>query len=313
MNRRLMLKQRRCGTVSWCVIASWILLAALMLGGGIACSRGDGDAIAVEIRDGGIRAGDLLTALESRAGGGRDTSTEDRREILNEELERMVEEYLIAQRANALGVEIDDSELEEWLRTLHGSDFDESTEYRAEIRRELAGRRAAAIDLADQIHVNEDAVLRHFEENRESYGRPARIQIRHIVVQDEATAKRLLDELENGADFATLAEQNSLAPEATEGGLLPPFAKGELPEVFDVAFDLKLDEVSSVTASAYGYHLFLLVARFSPQVPELGKVRDSIVAKLENERFAELKRQWLRDLRRDANIRVNERVLQGLL
>ena len=83
MNRLLMLKQRRCGTVSWCVIASWILLAALMLGGGMACSRGDDDAIAVEIRDGGIRAGDLLTALESRAGSGRDTSAEDRREILN--------------------------------------------------------------------------------------------------------------------------------------------------------------------------------------------------------------------------------------
>ena len=309
--RRVILKQRRCGAVSWFVIAIWTLLAAALLGAGAACSSGDAEAIAVEISNGGIRAGDLLGALERRASGTKDDG--ERREILNEELERLVEEYLVAQRADALGVEIDDTEIDEWVRTLHGPEFENSERYREEIRRELAGRRAAVIDLADQIHINEDAVLRHFEEHRETYGRPARIQIRHIVVQDEASAKRLLDELENGADFASLAEQNSLAPEASDGGLLPPFAKGELPEIFDSAFDLKLDEVSGVLTSAYGYHLFLLVARFAPQVPELGNVRDSIVAKLENERLAELKRQWLRDLRRDADIRVNERVLQGLL
>lgn len=309
-----LLKQRRCGAVSWFVIGSWTLLSALILGGGLACSGGDADALAVEISGGGIRAGQLLNALESRSGRGTDVQDDpERREILNEELERLIEEYLVTERASELGVEIGEAEVEEWMHTLHGPEFEEPDHYRAKIRTELAGRRAAAIDLAEQVHINEDDVLRHFEENRESYGRPARIQIRHIVLQDEAGARRILDELEGGAEFSTLAERHSLAPEATDGGLLPPFAKGELPEVFDVAFDLKLDEVSGATQSAYGYHLFLLVARFAPEVPELGKVRDSIVAELENEKFSELRRQWMRNLRRDAEIRVNERVLQRLL
>ena len=310
---KALLKQRRCGAVSWFVIGTWILWTALALSlgfGGLACSGADSNALAVEISSGGIRAGDLLGALESRASSG---SEPERREILNEELERLVEEYLVAERANELGIVIPESEVQEWLLTLHGPEFENSSDYRDRIRRELAGRRAAAIDLADQIHINEDAVLRHFEDNREDFARPSRIQIRHIVVQDEAGARRILDELEAGTEFATLAERNSLAPEATDGGLLPPFAKGELPEVFDAAFELKLDEVSDVVQSSYGYHVFLLVARFAPEVPELGKVRDSIVAKLENERFTDLKRQWLRDLRRGADIRVNERLLQGLL
>ena len=310
------LKQRRCGAVSWFVIGSWIFLTVLALGGGLACSGADADALAVEISGGGIRAGQLMSALENRTGTGAGAAIDnepERREVLNEELERLIEQYLVTQRATTLGIEIGDSEVDEWMRTLHGPDFEEPENYRSKIRIELAGRRAAAIDLADQVHVNEDDVLRHFEENRESYGRPARIQIRHIVVEEEAIARQILDELEEGTEFATLAERHSLAPEATDGGLLPPFAKGELPEVFDVAFDLKLDEVSSATQSAYGYHLFLLVARFAPEVPELGKVRDSIVVELENEKFSELRRQWMRDLRRDADIRVNERVLQGLL
>ena len=132
------------------------------------------------------------------------------------------------------------------------------------------------------------------------------------MVQDEAEAHRLRDELEGGANFSALAQASSAAPEASAGGLLPPFAKGELPDVFDRAFELDLDEISAVLDSPYGFHIFLLVARFPPQVPELGDVHEKIKAELQTRRLAELKRGWLRDLRRVAEIRVDERLLEQL-
>ena len=123
---------------------------------------------------------------------------------------------------------------------------------------------------------------------------------------------RLLEELREGTDFASLAAQHSLAPEASEGGLLPPFSHGEMPEVFERAFELKPGKLSDVVESPYGFHIFLLNARFPAREAELEEVRDEIRADLEQERLAELKLEWLRSLLLSSEIRINEQLLETL-
>ncbi len=46
------------------------------------------------------------------------------------------------------------------------------------------------------------------------------ICIRHILVDTESAAERVLDELADGADFATLAVERSIDPSAADGGAL---------------------------------------------------------------------------------------------
>jgi len=275
-----------------------------------ACGGDAADSFVVQIDDSGVRMADLSAALDTRVEIEGDAKRDD---ILDEELDRMVAEQVTWNRARALGVAVSDDELDSRLRDVHGPDFaTNDPPYREMVRREMAGERAAILDLADRLQVPEEAIASYFEEHREQYQRPARIQLRQIVVQDEARARSLKKELDGGADFAALAQAHSAAPEGSQGGLLAPFAKGELPEVFDRAFDLDLDEVSGVLESPYGFHMFLLVARFPPHVPELGDVHEQIEAELRTRRLAELKRSWLRDLRREASIKVNERVLEKL-
>ena len=282
------------------------MLAVLVSG----CDVGGGDSFVVHIDEGGVRLADLRDLLDVRV---EEEGEERRDDILNEELDRLVEEELALLRADQLGIEISDEEVSAWLQQLHGPGYaSDDPAFQEAVRRQIAAERAALIDLASSVHVPEDAVITHFEENLDGYQRAARIQLRQIVVQDELRARQLLDELRAGADFSTLAKANSQAPEAADGGLLPAFARGEMPEVFDRAFDLELDEISEIQESAYGYHIFLLVARFQPQIAELADVRAEIFGELQARRFAELKRGWLRDLRRSADIRVNERVLETL-
>ena len=109
-----------------------------------------------------------------------------------------------------------------------------------------------------------------------------------------------------------LAQQYSLAPDGSDGGLLPPFSKGEMPDVFDHAFALEIDEISDTVESPFGYHVFQLVGRFPPQEPELEDVRSRISANLQTERLSELRRGWLRDLRKRSRIQVNVRLLETL-
>ena len=102
-------------------------------------------------------------------------------------------------------------------------------------------------------------------------------------------------------------------PEAGEGGLLPAFARGEMPEVFDEAFKLRPGGLSRVLESPYGFHLLRSETRIPAHDPELTEVRDAVRMELQQKRLAELRRGWLRGLRRNANIRVNERLLETLL
>jgi len=62
--------------------------------------------------------------------------------------------------------------------------------------------------------------------------------------------------------------------------------------------------------SPHGYHIFLLIERLPPQAPELGELRDTLLAQLVQERMGEFRPQWLRELRREAEIQVNERLLE---
>ncbi len=283
-----------------------LLAAALWLG----CQGASSDAFVVEIEDGGVRLAELQSALEARLA---DEDPAHRGEILDEELDRLVNQKLAMRRSRSLGIEIEDSELEAWLRRLHGPEYKTRDEaYRESVRQQLEADRAAIIDLAEQVEVPHDAVVEHFEAHREEYRMPARIQIRQIVVQDPPRAQALIDQLRGGADFSELAKAHSLAPDGSEGGLLPPFAKGEMPDVFDHAFALEVDEISDTVESPFGYHVFQLVGRFPPQEPELEDVRSRIAADLQTERLSELRRGWLRNLRKRSRIQVNERLVETL-
>ncbi len=82
------------------------------------------------------------------------------------------------------------------------------------------------------------------------------VHARHILVADEATAKKIIAELKKGGDFAALSKQYSKDPGAAQqGGDLGFFKTTDMvPEFADAAFALKDKEVSA-DAGAYPVRL----------------------------------------------------------
>ncbi len=236
-----------------------------------------------------------------------------REDALGQELNRLVSEQIVLNRAAELGIEIRPGEAETRLVRIHGSDFaDSDPAYLEEVRRQMVLDRTALVDLGERLRVPEEALLTRYEESPERYALPERVSIRQIVVPERERAERLLERLEDGGIFASLAGEHSQAPEAGEGGLLPPFARGELPEAFDRAFELSPGQISQVVESPYGFHIFKLEQRFPAAQPGFEELREQIRVELEQERLEELRREWLRGLRRRADISVNERLLEEL-
>ncbi len=277
---------------------------------GFACGPISGTAQVAEVDGRPILLDELRRMVEWRHEADPEALAAD---VLTEELDRLVNQRVARNRAEVLGIEVSDSEVDARIRLVHGDEFDFSDpSYREDVRQTMLIDRAAISELAPGLRIPESALADYFEAHKAEYEQPQRVLIRQIVVEDRERAEKLLTELKAGAEFEQLAEQNSQAPEAAQGGLIPPFGEGSLPEVFDRAFELAPGELSEVIESLHGYHIFFLIEKYPPQKPELADIRDELMTKLAQEQLANLRPQWLRDLRRSAEIRVNERLLETL-
>jgi len=284
------------------------LAAAALL---VACgSRSRDDGWAADVDGQKIPAQELRRLVDERVEDNPDLKRED---VAGEILQRLVSDQVVLNYAKKRGIDVTPAEVEARLHEIHGEDWkDPDRDYREAVRREMVVERTALADLGQRARVPDSALRAYYEEHRAEYSTPARVQIRQIVVTERPKAEELRQQAESGGDFAELARANSIAPEAKDGGQLPPFAKGELPEAFDRAFDTEPGKISPVIESPYGFHLFLVEARLPPHETSFDEAREKIAILLNERALDDMKRDWVRELRKKAEIKVNDRVLESL-
>jgi parvulin-like peptidyl-prolyl isomerase len=139
------------------------------------------------------------------------------------------------------------------------------------------------------VEVAEPEIVEYFEAHKADFALPERVVVRQIVLVDDRSAAKIKNQATKD-NFSDLARANSITPEAEKGGLLGPFARGELPRVFDVAFDLPVGAISQVQKSPYGFHIFMPVKKLPPQTMTLedsrAKIRSILVREKESQEYS---------------------------
>jgi peptidyl-prolyl cis-trans isomerase C len=130
--------------------------------------------------------------------------------------------------------------------------------------------------------VTDEAVKARFD--KENAGKPGEEEVRasHILVANEADAKKIIAELDGGADFATLAKQNSTDPGGKTGGDLGFFKKDDMvPEFAAAAFALKPGEITQTPVhTQFGWHVIKLEERRTAPPPTFEQSRDDLRQKM---------------------------------
>lgn len=97
--------------------------------------------------------------------------------------------------------------------------------------------------------------------------------VRHILVPEEERCRELKERIENGEDFATIANRFSHCPSGHHGGDLGEFGAGRMVPQFDeVAFNGELNKVYGPVRTQFGCHLIEVLSR--------GERKDSPIAAL---------------------------------
>ncbi len=189
-------------------------------------------------------------------------SEEVRTNARNEILQTMVMQEILVQEAEKRGFTVSDEEVDQALADLVDTYYGGAE----------ADLEAAVLDAGMTMEYyresqRESLLLSKLQEDMvENPERVDVIQARHILVEDEETARDLIQQLDNGADFAALAEEYSKdTGSAAEGGELGYFAvtgqtTSKMVDSFtEAAKALEVGEYSpEPVASDYGYHIILV-------------------------------------------------------
>jgi peptidyl-prolyl cis-trans isomerase C len=126
--------------------------------------------------------------------------------------------------------------------------------------------------------VTEQAIQTRY--NRLYANRPAteEVHARHILVTTEAEARKVLEDLQKGADFATIARVVSKDPDAAKGGDLGFFRREQVwPGFADVAFALQPGQVApNPIKNEFGWHVIRVEERRLVAPPSLSDVHDQL-------------------------------------
>jgi len=160
-------------------------------------------------------------------------------------------------------------------------------------------------DIAEQIKIesflkkitseahdpSEKQIRKYYERNSDKFAIPEMVTASHIVkhpkqgVEPEtmrSEMEMILEKINNGEDFADLAEEYSDCPD--NGGSLGSFAKGMMVEAFeDVVFNMEPGQISDVFETEFGFHI-AKVSDKKPSMPcPLDDVREIIVRDMKAE------------------------------
>ncbi len=133
---------------------------------------------------------------------------------------------------------------------------------------------SVAIDEIAFQPLDEADVQAAYDENFASTGGDIEWNASHILVETEAEAQSLIEQLNDGADFVALAQEFSTGPSGPNGGALGWFGTGMMvPEFENAVSGLELGAVSAPVQTQFGWHVIILNDQRISEPPALADVR----------------------------------------
>src|SRR5690606_30914637 len=118
---------------------------------------------------------------------------------------------------------------------------------------------SAYMEQAVTERLNDEAIEAAYQERYAGAEPVEEAHAAHILVEDEATAQEIREELDEGADFAALAAEHGTDGTASRGGDLGWFTHERMVPTFaDAVFAMEAGTVAGPVETPFGWHVIKL-------------------------------------------------------
>ena len=201
--------------------------------------------------------------------------------LLDEVQEQLIIQELQLQRGEEFGIRISDGELNQTFITIAAnngvnieqfiSDYEASGQsyekLREEIRRDMIIQRVQRGIVSGSINITAQEIEGFLATEEAIAQLTPELLVRQIQVGSLEAAETILLRLEEGVDFETLVEKNSINQNKLQGGFMPWRKINEMPSVFaDAIRNQSLGFVSKPIKTGSGFHLLKLEEKRGPLV-----------------------------------------------
>lgn len=221
----------------------------------------------------------------------------------------LVRNQLVLQEADRRGIKADKDQVAEIKKQWQGdatdaefATFMDQQNITEDELNDMLEKEAIATSLEEEllkeIHIDPKA---YYDEHKDEFYADERVEASHILVATEDEAKEIIKELDNGADFAQLAQEKSLdAKNKNDGGKLGTFDRQRMVEEFtNAAFSQEIGTYSKEPVKTkFGYHIIYVADRKPAGIMDFSEMESKITSYLIDQEFSRI----LEKLESDAEI-----------
>jgi parvulin-like peptidyl-prolyl isomerase len=162
-------------------------------------------------------------------------------------------------------------------------------------------------DITGNVKISDAEAQQYYDQNIDRYKVAESRVVRHILVKTKDEADQIRSEIENGADFATLAKEKSQDPGSKDQGGKLTVSKGQTVAPFDkAAFSLDTNQLSEPVKTQYGYHLIQPLTDVKKgRVTPFTEVRTQIKSQLMQQKQGNVVSQWVSKVEKEYKGKVS--------
>lgn len=246
-------------------------------------------------------------------------------------LTQLIDQELLLQEAEKQGVKPSKQQVEEEMKNFRAN-FDSEAKFKQFlaanglsepklldlVEKDMAMQALQKKVLGDVKKVSDAEARAYYEGNKEQFAEPEQRQVRHILimtkegdnsqsaeVEAKTQALAILEQLNQGKDFATLAKEKSQDQATREDGGLYTFKRGDaVPEFEEAAFALKPGEITKEPVKTqYGYHIIKLEKVIPSAIKPYDEVKNDLVQFLSDKAQQDKFNEYMAGVREKADIK----------
>jgi len=158
----------------------------------------------------------------------------------------------------------------------------------------------------------EKQMKQYYQQHINEFRQEKQVRASHILVKEKATADKLEAQLQKGADFATLAKENSTCPSSSQGGDLGFFTRKRMVKEFsDAAFALKPGQISQPVKTKFGYHIIKVTEVKEASAKPFAEVKTAIRNKLAQEEKGRIFEEYVNSLKKKIKFKLYPEALEA--